>query len=146
VLDLGERRYLLLGWASGGSGRQSLHVLLIHVGPTGPRLVDELKWSTTRSESGVLLTSTPQGWRIGIPQPTIGDEEYEQDYGTRLSFKSLKGRDGMQLFKAGFFKAPPPGLVAFGYAPPFRHGIRARSVGWVRATASGFALADLKTR
>jgi len=147
VLALGEQRYLLLGWASGGSGRQSLHVLLVHVGASGPRVIDELTWSTSRSESGVLLASTPQGWRIGIPQPITGDEEYEQDYGTRLSFKGLAQRRGTDLLKSGFFKPVPTGVSAWGYVPPFPHGIRARgNVGWLRATATGFALENQKTR
>lgn len=147
VLDLGQKRYLLLGWSSGGSGRQSLHLFLIHVGANGPKVVDELSWGTTRAESGVLLSPTKDGWRIGIPQPVIGDAEFEQDYGTRLSVKALKGRDGTQLLKAGFFKPPPAGLVAFAYVPPFPHGIRAHgNIGWVRPTESGFALETQKTR
>lgn len=32
VLDVGEKRYLLLGWSSGGSGTQTVNVLLVHVG------------------------------------------------------------------------------------------------------------------
>ena len=48
VIELGEKRYLLLGWTSGGGGTQAIHVLLVHVGAGGPELIDQLEWYSTR--------------------------------------------------------------------------------------------------
>lgn len=142
VIDLGQKRSLLLGWSSGGSGMQTTHVLLVEVGAGGPRLVDELEWFTTRGERGLLLASTPQGWRIGLPKLEVRDEEYEQDYGAVLSLRSAKSRKAAELRAAGFFKPTPPGLVAFGYAPPGGEGLRVRvDTGWLRVTGKGFSLA-----
>lgn len=139
VLDVGEKRYLLLGWSSGGSGTQSVHVLLVHVGPGGPELIDELQWYSTRGEAGILLASTPQGWRVGFPQLPTGDEEYDQDYGSSLKLGAKEYRKASHMAKTGFFKPVSAGLVAFAYCPPSGKGMRLHGhAGWLRVTATGF--------
>jgi hypothetical protein len=136
VLDLGGRRYLLLGWSSGGNGFQSVQVLLVAVGPQGPQLIDELDWFSSRSDRGVLLASTPQGWRIGFPQPPSQDDDF---FDANLRVASGKSRHAADLEKSGFFQPVPAGLVAFAYCPPFGEGIRLRgNAGWLRVTATGF--------
>ena len=139
VVDLGESRFLLLGWSSGGGGEQSVHALLVRLGTNGPELVDQLVWSTTRADRGILIASSPEGWRIGLPQPRPSSD---LDFEPSLSVTSLgrTSRRVTKLVKAGFFAPLPEGLAAFAYCPPFGEGLRVHAnVGWVRITAKGFA-------
>ena len=69
----------------------------------------------------------------------MGDEEYDNDYGSSLKLGSKKSRKASALAKTGFFKPVPAGLAAFAYCPPFGEGIHLRAnAGWLQVTATGF--------
>jgi hypothetical protein len=131
VVELGDKRFLLLGWSSGGGGQQSVHALLVHVASGGPELIDELEWSTARADRGVLVMATPEGWRIGLPQPRLQSAQ--------LSVSSGKPRSSAELGKGGFFVPVSPELKAFSYSPPFGERLPLRgNVGWVTLSEAGF--------
>ena len=100
-----------------------------------------------RDFRGILLVSSPEGWRIGLPEPYWAKPDL--DFEPSLSLSGGRGRSDprnpgksrsvSRLVKAGFFTPVPSGLTAFAYCPPFGEGLRVRAnVGWLRVTATGF--------
>ncbi len=112
--------WLLLGWASGGSGFQS-HELQVVSGALAP--VAKLTWFTYRAERGVLLRRDADGWSVGIPDGT------SEESSLRIDEKKVK-----------------PSFTDFAltestwsYCPPFDEALKPpKRAAWFRVSASGF--------
>ncbi len=127
IVPLTGRRYLLLGWASRGSGQQQEHALLIDASPGKLTLLDELILSTHRSRAALFVRTrgTPA---IGVPGDTTDMDDRED----RWSFSTLSGElDSAQFLslKSVFTSNKAPDVVR--YAPPFHRAIdEERKVVW----------------
>ncbi len=84
VLELGPGRWVLLGWSSFGEGMMTNHAWLI-VDRGGPRIADELSWSTSRSFAGLALDVGAGAVRVGVPVPTKPRRRGGDDEPHRLS-------------------------------------------------------------
>jgi len=132
---LGDSRFLLLGWSSGGSGMQTLHALSLAVVGGAVTLVAELTLQTDRLSSGLLLrTGEGDQTRLGVPEPPAGfvhdadgwalrtgpgdDERFDLDGIRGLSFEEVAGQPGDILYSPPFGVGPLPKRVAWVSVSP----------------------------
>ena len=140
---LGDSRFLLLGWSSGGSGMQTMHVLLIRVRRGAVVLDRELTVMTDRSSAGLLVRVGTQSARIGLPKPpadfvsnpdewflNLGGESLDFQHMRKLRFVTVQPQKGDLFYTASSPPSPMPKRVA-----------------WIDVTANGFVFsAAARTR
>jgi len=137
ALGAGPHRWVLLGWSSYGGGMQSEHAWLVEDAASGPRIVDQLMWTTDRMHGGVALDLSPKLY-LGFPLPDA-ESLHEADgwvleHGARslplAQVKMLPSRETNLMTLPDFYDPP------MGSEPSTRHW--SGRIVWFEANAKGF--------
>jgi hypothetical protein len=124
---LGDRHVLLLGWSSTGAGAETLHALVLEVGPTGVHLRRHVTMTRSRGDSVLIVRRVaPAEILLGFldPGPPEGNGN-DQDYSLVLGTSRKERLSWPQVGKLVYVTTEPRPTDYF-YAPPFGSTIEAR--------------------
>ena len=130
-------RFVLLGWSSGGSGMQSLHVLSLGIRNGAVALNQELVLTTDRMNAGLLVRPNGTGGiAIGLLRPPADFVHNPEDWSLGLGDESEEPL-GLEQLRGLPFKpvARMPGDVF--YNPPLGLCPFPEYVAWISETPEG---------
>ena len=133
-----DTHILLLGWSSYGGGMQTIHALLVLVDNGNVTLQRELKLTTARTASVLIVRREgPNEIRLGVGEPA-GRVHDENDWLLALGPDSDQRLNITQIRKLAFAAEAKRAADAL-YAPPFQNARFPARIAWLSVSAGGFA-------
>jgi len=136
---VGDKNVLLLGWSSYGGGTETIHALLLHVEKDRVTLQRELKLTTTRASSALLIRRAgSDSILLGVPEPN-GSPRNEDEWSLVLGPGKVEHLDLLQVRKFLSVVEERRNTDAL-YSPPFQSAPYPQRVAWILVSTDGFAL------